>query len=129
MSKIVSPYPPLPPNHDYRPPEGAQWWRFFLRPNDDGHLMMCETNGTEDLSEATWASWEFYDGEDTILDAGLDRPTPMLISSRLRPHIDILHVGPPTPSPHWEKLTFAGRWPHPEFNDIARLYPNPDGEL
>lgn len=115
MSKIVSPYPPLLPNDDYTPPIDAQWWRFRLQPNDDGYTMVIETDARDgDMDSATWAAWEFFDGENTIIDAGLDRPLPVVITYRdSGGWIDVLHVGPPTPSPRWEKLAIPGWWPHP----------------
>jgi len=117
MSKIVSPYPVHMPGEDYTPPTGASWWRFRLRPNDDGNLMLMETDARDvsQMANATWASWEFFDGESTIIDTGLDRVLPVVLTYRgAGGYIDVLHVGPPTPSPHWEQLPILAVWPHPE---------------
>lgn len=110
MSKIVSPYPPHI-RQDYSPPPGAAWWRFRLRPNADGRTMLMETDARG--SVITWCSWEFFDGENVIIDTGFDHPVPVVVDYTRGGFIDVLHVGPPTPSPFWEQLPTAA-WPHPE---------------
>lgn len=121
MSKIVSPFPPLLPREDYRPPAGARWWRFRMRNNADGHKLVVRHDGEWDFDgsvytkDPTWCEWEFFDDCDTIIDAGLDGCSPTIIVHRgAGSWIDVLHVGPPTPSPHWEQLPIPGYWPHPE---------------
>jgi hypothetical protein len=118
VSKIVSPYPVKMPGNDYKPPTGAAWWRFRLQPNADGNLLWMETDGpASGMTTATWCSWEFFDGHDIIIDTGLDRITPVKITHRgAIGYIDVLHVGPPTPSPDWERLPFPAVFPHPEGN-------------
>lgn len=117
MSKIVSPYPVPMPGENYQPPVGAAWWRFQLRPNADDNVMFMETDAksANGMADATWASWEFFDGENAIIDTGLDRILPVVITYRgVRGWIDVLHVGPPTPSPDWQILPIPATWPHPE---------------
>lgn len=115
MSKIVSPYPPMPLKEDYRPPDGARWWRFVLQRNEDGYSLIMECDAFDETSRPTWCSWEFFDGENVIIDVGLDRPLPAVLTERLGfGWIDVLSVDRPTPSRYWEKLPIPGNWPHPE---------------
>lgn len=88
--------------------------------------------------DATWISWEFFDGQTAILDAGFDKPTvfeawfrrrAMMVqygNPRRRPgempieygmFLDLLTVGPPTPSKAWQALTEPGDWTHPDDRD------------
>lgn len=119
MSKIVSPYPAF--TGDAEPPAHASWWRFRLVRNSDGNVMLMETDGTG-LAEATWCSWEFFDGHDTIIDAGFDRPTWVRVTYLdVGGHVDVLHDGPPTPSPRWRQLTKQGDPTHPDDRFSAGL--------
>lgn len=116
MSKIVTPYPPTPFN-PLRLPATARWWRLELPPRPDGTTLWFESNATgDDLSTATWMSIEFFDGHDTILDAGLDRLTPVRLSSPgIGRHVlDVLHVDAPTPAAGWVPLTRQGVLAHPD---------------
>lgn len=122
MSKIVSPFPPLLPGEDYRPPAGARWWRFRMRNNAEGNKLIMRNDGEMNLDtgevtrQPTWCEYEFFDDCDTVIDTGLDGVLPVVITHReFGPGwIDVLHVGAPTPSPHWEAQPFPGYWPHPE---------------
>lgn len=115
MSTIVSPYPVLLNDINRPAPKEAQWWRFRLIPNEENNLALFRTdaNDESDWSTATWFSWEFFDGESTILDAGMDAPNVFRAVMTSRPLcvetlLDLLCVGRPTPSPHWEALTEPG---------------------
>ncbi|MDP7729516.1 hypothetical protein [Mycobacterium sp. TY813] len=83
----------------------------------------------ESLSDGTVVSWEFYDGETAVIDTGFDRITRARLgdipTGRLNPPrtaLDVLHVGPPTPSPRWQQLTDVGCYHHP--HDIRPLAVN-----
>lgn len=95
----------------------ASWWRFQLVPNAEGNVGITRTNADDETGAgATWSSFEFFDGYDTVIDTGLDRPTAKVrVTGRgtLR-YIDVLHVGPPTPSPDWQVLTSPGDHRHPD---------------
>jgi hypothetical protein len=107
------------------------WWRLRLSSGPDGYLMVQRTDNAEN---PTWWSIEFFDGEDTLVDAGLDRPAvdEVRIISRydddlncgdpwrtismvthVRIHLDVLAVAPPTPSPRWRPITMPGDHQHP----------------
>ncbi|MGV0042046.1 hypothetical protein [Mycobacterium colombiense] len=80
----------------------------------------------DDFSNAVMVSWEFYDGYETIIDVGFDRITRARIGSRKetspRPYfLDILHVGPPTPSPRWAQLTQIDDYVHPHDIDARAV--------
>lgn len=119
MSKVITPYPIQTIRTDWRPPPGSRWWRLWLSPNADGILytMQLETTGgqlaDEELSNVIAVSWEFYDGENTLIDTGFDRITRARISGEHRKALDIMHVGPPTPSPRWHPLTSVDCYEHP----------------
>ncbi len=126
MSTLVSSYPPLLNDPDYTPdiPTNAQWWRLRLQPNADGHYYVRRIDTRDDDWEnAQWVSWEFFDGETTYLDAGLDKPNVYGVHigedrpypSVLKVWMDLLCVGPPTPCPRWEALTKPGEHVHPEY--------------
>jgi hypothetical protein len=115
LSTIVSPYPPVHREHPWEPPEGAMWWRFYLVCDGEGRCMITKTDAIDgDIDTATWISWEFFDGESIILDTGFDRPIPAVYMEIDYPSgfVDILHVGPPTPSPFWRPMHHSA-WPHP----------------
>jgi hypothetical protein len=138
VSKVVSPYPVLlnDPDRDHKPDPMACWWRLRLVPNEHGHLMYVETDAKDgDMTTATWCSWEFYDGESTILDAGMDSIKVDGVRIVWRHHdiefIDILCAGQPTPSPRWRQLTLPGDFEHPEdrsFETFPVLNPCPRPE-
>lgn len=112
MSKIVSPLPPLlDEDGQFVPPPNASWWRLRLEPNEHGHDYVLETD-----AEQTWCSIEFFDGESTIIDTGFDRTVKVRIDypGGWRGQLDVLHEGPPTPSPRWRPLTNPGVTTHPE---------------
>lgn len=116
MSKIVSPIPPLEKD-DLIVPAEASWWRLQLPTNDDKILYYQRTDGS--LPDATWAEVEFFDGETTILDAGLDTPNVWGIVLQnfppsSRTWLELLCVGPPTPNPDWKPLTEPGNHIHPD---------------
>lgn len=119
MSKVVTPYPIQTIRTDWRPPVGARWWRLWLLPNDDGTLytMQLETRCgqplEQDLGNVIAVSWEFYDGENTLIDTGFDRITRARISGETQLALDVLHVDPPTPSPRWRPLTAVDCCEHP----------------
>lgn len=135
MSKVISPYPIQTLSRDWKPPKGSRWWRFKLVAQEDGiqYTMRVEAPRGESLddkfSNAVMVSWEFYDGFNTIIDVGFDRITRARIGSveepqlldrmfrnvQIRPQyfLDILHVGPPTPSPGWIPLTEVDDYWHP----------------
>jgi hypothetical protein len=84
-------------------------------------IMETDAKSASGTADATWASWEFFDGENAIIDAGLDRISPVVITHRgVSGWIDVLHVGPPTPSPDWQQLHIPATWPHPESNLTKR---------
>ncbi|MCV7174758.1 hypothetical protein [Mycolicibacterium sphagni] len=120
MSKIVGAYPPTLVGDSWDPPDGATWWRFRLQPNEDGHVYVQEVD-----AEQTWMSWEFFDGESTVIDCGLDRPAALVrlggFDHGNHGHLDILHAGPPTPSPQWRPLTGPGELRHPEDRNCGCL--------
>lgn len=123
MSKIVSPYPILVHDKLWLPTPGSKWWRLYLRTNSDGYYLMTRTDCKDgDMASASWVSWEFFDGEDTIIDLGFDRPVvPQIFHARDRfgPYLDVLHTEPPTPCRDWMEVHFTTRiedepvWPHP----------------
>jgi len=106
MSKIVSPYPPLN-DADIEIPRGARWWRLLLEPNGDDIIMVTRTDA-DDESDPTWVEWEFFDGDNTILDAGMDKPTMKFVMSvnGLNRYLDVLSVDPPTKCPRWRAISF-----------------------
>lgn len=115
MSTIYSPYPAH--EGETALPASASWWRFLLAPNAKGHVGITRTNAdAETGTGATWASFEFFDGHDTIIDTGLDRPTAKVrvVGRGTLRYIDVLHDGPPTPSPDWQALTSPGDHRHPD---------------
>jgi hypothetical protein len=134
MSKIVSPYPTLQRDPIVDPQ--ALWWRLKLQPNRDGNLVVMQMDPTADVfgggnREPQWVSWEIFDGYDTLIDAGLDKPTVAEIRlidnrgsadvyhnhtfiSRLEMWLDALHTEPPTPSDRWRALTSPGDFIHPD---------------
>lgn len=102
MSKIVSPYPPF--EGELTPAPNASWWRIDLPMNQDDYYLV--TKIPEDQS---WVSYEFFDGCETVIDTGFDKPTKVRVHSDWEDRfIDVLHVGPPTPSPLWKQLTEPG---------------------
>lgn len=113
MSTIVSPFPVYEGDVTVAP--GASWWRFRLTPtNDDGNFLMVRTDATDDAAP-TWVSWEFFDGENCVIDTGLDRPTKTRMEIRNENGwIDVLYEGPPTPSKGWVQLTKPGVHVHPD---------------
>lgn len=117
MSKIVSPYPPLlDSDESHTPAPGASWWRLRPPQNEDGNILLMETNaGGEDMTSATWCSWEFFDGHRAVIDTGFDRPTKVRIEHDFAvTYIDVLYDGPPTPSPLWRQMTPPGDYVHPD---------------
>ena len=133
MSKIIAPYPCSWYDEKRKPAHNAMWWRFRLLPNADNNLMIMQVDNPD---QPTWMSWEFFDGETTIIDAGMDRPTVDQVQvtyhhdggyshydniRSLAPlaigYIDILCVEQPTPSPYWRALTAPGDWHHPHDDD------------
>lgn len=120
MSRVVSPHPPPLTNINNPTPIDARWWRLHLTPNAEGQYMFCRTDAT-DATPATWMEWEFFDGHDTILDAGMDQTNvyqavltskPLCVGAIL----DLLCVEQPTPSPEWRPITKPGNHRHPEEN-------------
>lgn len=135
MSTIVAPYP-LPPEGSI--PDAARWWRFELLPNVDGYSMMMRCDATDPDrpmdEQVTWMSWEFFDGFDTMIDAGLDKPSVYRMRIIDRPHgaivwdsprcfttvdrcdryLDVVSIEAPSPSPEWLELTPPGDHIHPE---------------
>lgn len=110
MSKVVSPHPPY--EGDITPAPNACWWRLRLPMNDDQLWSIARME-----PDQGWASFEFFDGHDTVIDTGFDKPT----KARMRydgpfgaPLLDVLSDGPPTPSPEWRQLTKPGEFIHPE---------------
>lgn len=133
MSKVVSPYPVKTLSRDWEPPYGSCWWRFPLVANEDGIQYTtrveapCGESLDDTFSNAAMVSWEFYDGFNNIIDVGFDRITrarigsvensPSYIPVGPQYFLDILHVGPPTPTPRWRQLTDVDDYRHP--HDIA----------
>lgn len=73
-----------------------------------------ETDGTA-TTEPTWCSWTFFDGHDTVIDTGFDKPTWVRLKYHdAGGHVDVLHDGPPTPSQRWRQLTKLGQHIHPD---------------
>lgn len=108
MSKVVSPYPPYEGEVD--PAPDAQWWRMQLPQNEDHHYAV-----TRYEPEQGWMSLEFFDGHNTVIDTGFDKPTEARFhGDNGRGHLDVLHAGPPTPSQLWESLTLPGVFEHPD---------------
>lgn len=114
VSRIVSPIPPVTYPKDWEPPPGAQWWRLDLadRRDQDGAVYVHRNNGGESgLDAATWCEVEFFDGHDTVLDMGFDKPTvyqikitTMYAGCRVA-WMDLLCIdGPPTPCPDWQPI-------------------------
>jgi hypothetical protein len=114
VSKIISPYPAY--EGEVKLAANASWWRFRLIPNGDGNIMILQTDARgKDMTTATWCSWEFFDGENAVIDTGFDRPTKVRMTQRgVGGYIDVLHKGPPSPSPRWKQLTSPGNWIHPD---------------
>jgi hypothetical protein len=116
VSKIVSPYPMY--EGEVIPAADAAWWRLRITPNADGVIVMQRGNAQcDDMSTATWVSWEFFDDYDVVLDTGFDKPTKVRLHyypSSSFAFVDVLHDGAPTPSPHWQRLTDAGDFKHPD---------------
>lgn len=108
MSKIVSPYPSPLNEEVISAKPGHSWWRYRLRRmNDDGHLMIMKTNE----AAPTWVSVEFFDGFDTVIDAGFDKPIGAVrfcYEYRYGDWIDILSEKRPSPSPDWQQLGLPG---------------------
>lgn len=114
MSKIVSPYPPHQIGADYRPHPEARWWRLKLEKNHDGNLYTVTIGDNPDAP--TWIEWEFFDGENAVIDTGFDKPSPVVLTDfNFGARIDVLYVGAPTPNPGWQELQMPGTWPHPEI--------------
>jgi hypothetical protein len=117
MSKIFTPYPP-PLNDELRSAKpGHSWWRFLLRPNEDGHLAIMQTlpPGAE-LENTKAVSYEIFDGADTIIDAGFDKPigaVRVIYREGIGDWIDVLAEDAPSSSPYWRQITLPGE-PHPE---------------
>lgn len=112
MSKIVSPYPPY--KGEVNPAPNAQWWRLRLTMNENKMYTVTTAN-----PEQGWLSLEFFDGCDTVIDTGFDKPTLARMDedrcgAMCWPYLDVLFVGPPTPSPRWEPLTQSGEHSHPD---------------
>lgn len=101
----------------HQPPATAAWWRLHTPPNEDGNILLMETDATDEKRTPTWCSWEFFDGYDVIIDTGFDRPTKVRLAQGFRTYIDVLSDGPPTPSPLWQRLTRPGDFTHP--SDLA----------
>lgn len=60
----------------------ACWWRHAaIHPNEHGHTYTIARDDCGHLScvpvcpDSKWVAWEWYDGLDTVIDAGFDRPT------------------------------------------------------
>lgn len=119
MSKVVSPYPPYTGSID--PPPNAQWWRIARLPENENHHYALESYD----SDQGWLSLEFFDGYDTIIDTGFDKPTKVRFHSDNGVGLlDVLHVGPPTPSELWKPLTKPGIFQHPD--DVSVGCPGKD---
>ena len=62
-----------------------------------------------------WMALEFFDHYNTVIDTGFDKPTKVIFhSDNGTGTLDILHDGPPTPSPLWQPLTKPGVTQHPD---------------
>lgn len=111
MSRVVSPYPPY--EGEINPAPDAQWWRMRLPENEDHNYAV-----TRYEPDQGWMSLEFFDGFDTVIDTGFDKPTKTWFhADSNRRQLDVLHAGPPTPSERWEPLTLPGVFEHPEDSD------------
>ncbi len=118
MSKIVSPIEPM----DWRGmtfPTEAHWWRLRLSPNADGHLYVM-TALPRDAPEDQWTAIEieFFDGFNTIIDCGFEKPTRACLMSdddgySFAEWVDVLSVDKPTPCDRWRPLTTIGNHKHP----------------
>lgn len=109
MSKIVSPYPPIFDIDLIVTEPGTGWWELRLYPNENGDCYTTKTDAKDnDITTATWYEFEFFDGYNTIIDTGFDKPTRAYIDSgRRNPDqtwIAVLSVDPPTPAPGWKKV-------------------------
>lgn len=121
MSKIVSPWPPLPSEHCPPGPQ-ARWWRFFLLSDlTDGAVFGLETDAPGDgMDGATWVSFNFFDGENQVIDAAscvINRAC--MTDTGAGMAIDVLCVDAPTGSPHWLRLTDPGESGHPNEDRIV----------
>lgn len=120
----------------------ACWWRLRLRPGPEPDRFLYVVTIGECKEEEkcqiacrhiTWIEWKWFDGYDTILDAGLDTPNVAAMAQVydnpnpfLDPvgteYIDLLTDHQPTPAP-WEMLTQPGERQHPEMHDFPPLQP------
>lgn len=127
VSTIFTPMPP-PQIGALTIPADASWWRLALPMNDDGNVMVQRSDATtETQADATWMTVEFFDGETTTLDDGLDAPNVWEIRFQANPPspriwLDLLTVGQPTPAADWKPLTDPGDRTHPDDEDARRRY-------
>lgn len=114
MTKLVSPYPPLEYDPDFLP--NACWWRYaVLNYNEDKFLYTVTTDGDIDSArDPTWIAWEWFDGLDKIIDAGMDTPTVAaiwLVYIEPIDYIDLLAEEKPTKE--FNRITEYGDRVHP----------------
>jgi len=127
MSKIVSPYPPISYFSLHKGiPEEARWWRCLMSGrNWIGEIYVINLNGDDPPNDSTYYEIEWFDGLNTIIDAGLDRPTVFEVAfyskgfgPMTREFIDVLAVDPPTAGP-WCALTDPGDFVLPWVSDLT----------
>lgn len=137
MSNLVSPYPPRDYDPEFLPK--SQWWRLRMLPMAlPDHYMYVVTlhpeQGKDDVGDncefAAAIEWEWFDGYDTILDAGLDVPNvAAMMITYIAPefeYLDLLTDHQPTPCHRWQRITKVGQRDHPDYGPFADVG-DPDG--
>lgn len=112
MGKLVSPYPP--PDFDvdfildFMP--NACWWRHgMIDLNEDGNYAVWEMN-----DEQGWITIEWFDGLNTILDLGMDKPNVCAMAVVCVEPINYIDVlAEVRPSESFYRITEFGKIKHP----------------
>ncbi|GFG65802.1 hypothetical protein MKUB_32920 [Mycobacterium kubicae] len=127
MSRIWAALPelnPLDPDTP-NPPAGACWWRHPLIRNAEGNELIIRTDSTSDRQAPRLGCWEFFDGSDEQLIAGVDVFRILVCQNTYgTSHIDVLALDVPTRSPRWLNLTEPGDWNlrHCRFDISAEVF-------
>lgn len=119
MSKLVSPLPPREHGPDFLP--NACWWRHAaINRNEHDHVYVITKDDCGHAScgpecpDAKWVTWEWFDGLDTVIDAGFDRPTAASMAVVYIAPIDYIDLLAETrPAQSFYRITEPGDRRHP----------------